>query len=272
MAATGKIGVFDSGFGGLHTLRNLVDALPQYDYVYLGDSARAPYGPRAPEEVYAFSCQAVDFLFAHGCELIIFACNTASSVALRKIQQEYLPVKYADKKVLGVTIPLAEVAAVTTKNKRVGIIATQGTVDSEVFVRELNKLNPSIQIFQQSAPRLVTMIEAGEQESDELRDAVSECLKPLFEDSIDTLILGCTHYGLIIDTICEVAVPEVTVVSEATAEPRALAVYLTRHPDIDAQLSRGATVEFYSTNGTEKFDALGSIFFKHPVKSQKVSL
>jgi glutamate racemase len=193
-------------------------------------------------------------------------------VALRKIQQEYLPLKYPDKKVLGVTIPLAEATANVTKNKRVGVIATEATVNSNVFVRELGKLDPSTQVFQRAAPRLVTLVETGKQDSDELRDVLNEYIKPLLDHSIDTLILGCTHYGLIADTIRSVVGPRIAVVSESAAEPRALAAYLARHGAIDAQLSRGGTVEFYSTNRTEKFDALGSIFFRRPVTSQKVSL
>jgi glutamate racemase len=272
MAAQGKIGIFDSGFGGLHTLRPLVDALPAYDYVYLGDSARAPYGPRTSAEVYAFSVQAVDFLFARGCELVIFACNTASSVALRKIQRGYLPAHYPDKKVLGVSVPLAEAAAATTARKRVGVIATEGTVRSGVFDREIRKLDPSIEVFQQAAPRLVTLIEAGAHGSEAVRAALAEYLGPLLGASVDTLILGCTHYGLVIDAIRSMVGPRIAVVSESQAEPRALAAYLARHRDIDARLSRGGTIDFYSTDATGRFDELGSVFFGRPIKAQKINL
>ncbi len=272
MSAQGKIGVFDSGFGGLHTLRHLVGALPTYAYVYLGDSARAPYGPRTTDEVYVFSTQSVDFLLACGCELIIFACNTASSVALRKIQQEYLPTKYADKRVLGVSVPLAEAAATVTRNKRIGVIATEGTVRSGVFEREIHKLDPSIKIFQQAAPHLVTLIEAGEHDSEQLRETLVKYLQPLIDASIDTLILGCTHFGLIIDTIKSVVGPQITVVSESYAEPRALAAYLTRHPEIDERLSHDGKTNFYTTDTTDKFDRLGSIFFGRAIVSEKISL
>jgi len=272
MKRAGKIGVFDSGFGGLHTLRDLVGALPQYDYVYLGDSARAPYGPRTYEEVYTFSTQALDFLFAHGCEIVVFACNTASSVALRRIQQEYMPARHPDKKVLGVSIPLAETAVATTKTKRIGVIATQGTVGSRVFVREIHKLDPSIQVFQQAAARLVTMIEAGEHASPDIREALAVYLRPLLDSSIDTLILGCTHYGLIADTIQSVVGADVNVISESQAEPQALARYLANHPDIDASLSKSGSRSFYSTDTTDTFDALGSIFFGSPIRAEKIYL
>src|SRR3989344_7327726 len=153
------IGVFDSGFGGISILRSIVKELPNYNYLYLGDTARTPYGTRSKEIVYEFTKQAVDFMFANNCELIIFACNTASSEALRKIQQNYLPKQYPNKKVLGVLIPAVEEAVIKTKNKRIGVIATEGTVKSNSFVDEITKLDPKIKVFQNSCPLLVPIVE-----------------------------------------------------------------------------------------------------------------
>jgi len=276
MDVSGKIGVFDSGFGGLHTLRHIVSELPEYDYVYLGDSARAPYGPRTTEEVRAFSTQAVDFLLAQGCELLIFACNTASSDALRTIQQTHLPTRYPDtkvkKNVLGVLIPLAEKAVEVSKGKRIGVLATSGTVRSGAFVRELSKIEPTLFIVQEAAPKLASLIEAGEHDTDATREVIRQYLQPLMDASIDTLILGCTHYGFVRDTIQSIVGSDVTIVSEADAVPQALRSYLARHTDIDARLSRGGSMEFFSTDTSGTFDVLGSTFFGAPIKARRVTL
>ncbi len=191
-----SIGIFDSGFGGIQILKHIVKELPEYDYIYLGDTARVPYGNRSQEIIYEFSIQAVDFLFEKGCQLIIFACNTASSKALRKIQREYLPKKYPGRKVLGVIVPASEAAVLKTKNKRIGVIGTQATVNSKAFKRELNKLDPKIKVFQKACPLLVSMVEAGEHSSKKTKVILGKYLKPLIDKKIDTLILGCTHYGI----------------------------------------------------------------------------
>lgn len=272
MQQGGAIGVFDSGFGGLHTLRALVQMLPEFDYLYLGDSARAPYGPRPPEEIREFSTQALDYLFTRGCELVIFACNTASSDALRYLQQSYMPQAYRGKKVLGVLIPLAESAVKVTRAKRIGVIATAGTVASGAFVRELTKLDPSVEVFQAAAPRLVPLIEAGGHASPELSLAIAEYLEPLLAASVDALILGCTHYGFAIDEFRRQAGPAVAIVSDAQAVPDALLGYLSRHDDFAARLSRGATVQFCTTGDTERFDELGGGFFGSCIFSKKVTL
>ncbi len=269
---SGKIGVFDSGFGGLNTLRHLVDALPAYDYVYLGDSARAPYGPRSSEEIRLFATQAVDFLFAEGCELIIFACNTASSDALRYIQQEYLAARYPGKRVLGVLIPLSEAAVAITRSKRIGVLATEGTVRSGAFVREITKLDPSISVVQESAPLLASLVESGDHESEEASALIAGYLQPLIESEIDTLILGCTHYGFIIDDIRKRMGSVVMVISESPAVPEALAKYLERHAEFAQRLSRGATQKFYTTDTNGRFDALGSVFFGAPIVATNVTL
>ena len=191
------IGVFDSGFGGLDILKTITKKLPNYDYIYLGDTARTPYGTRSKEIIYEFTKQAVDFLFESNCEIIILACNTASSDALKKIQQEYLPKYYPNKKVLGVLIPTAEEAITKTNNNKVGVIATEGTIKSESFKKELLKLNPKIKVFQKACPLLVPIVEAGEQNSNFTETILTKYLKPLIKQRIDTLILGCTHYGIL---------------------------------------------------------------------------
>jgi glutamate racemase len=189
-----KIGIFDSGLGGLLVLKRIAQELPEYDYIYLGDTARVPYGDKSPEAIYLFTEQAVDWLFNQGCELIIVACNTASAQALRKIQQCFLPGQYDDRRVLGVIIPTVEMIA-KAPHPRIGVLATSATVKSQVYELELKKLLPDAQVFQQAAPMLVPLIEQGE-----LAEAEREALnyiKPLLEQDIQTLILGCTHYELL---------------------------------------------------------------------------
>ena len=269
---SGSIGIFDSGLGGLNTLRHLVAKLPTYDFVYLGDSARAPYGPRSSQEIYAFSKQALDFLFGNGCELVIFACNTASSDALHLIQTEYLPERYPDKKVLGVLIPLAEETVRATKNKKVGIIATEGTVRSNAFVREIGKLDPEIEIFQQAAPLLVPLIEAGEYASENIHNALEHYIRPLTGQGVDTIILGCTHYDILKSEIEAMVGPDIRVISEGFIVAEKLAAYLSRHPEIDGKLAQGGKRLFYSSDPTDTFSTLGSVFFGEPFVAEKARL
>ena len=268
----GSIGVFDSGFGGLNTLRHLVVKLPAYDYVYLADSARAPYGPRPPEEIYTFAKEAVDFLFARGCELIIFACNTASSDALHLIQTEYMPKRYPARRVLGVLIPLSEAAVATSKNKKVGILATEGTVRSGAFNRELGKLDPSVEIFQQAAPLLVPLIEAGEYASANIDNALRHDLRPLVGQGIDTLVLGCTHYDILKGQIEKIVGPGISVISEGPLVAEKLEAYFLRHPEREQRLGTGGERKFYSTDTTGKFSALGGVFFGQPLRAEEVIL
>ena len=264
------IGVFDSGFGGLHVLKSTATRLPQYGYLYLGDSVRAPYGSRPQSEVYEYTKRGVEFLFAHGAQLVVLACNTASSEALRKIQMEYLA-SGNEKKVLGVLIPFAEAAAAGTKNRRVGVLATEGTVRSGAFVREITKLG-DIQVFQQEAPALVPLIEAGKQDSGEVEELIHAYLAPLLAKSIDTLVLGCTHYGIIHEKIKKAAGTNVHVVSERDVVPESLAKYLERHPEMEKKIEKNVPSRFYTTGDVAHFDQLGSIFFDAPVHAEKVSL
>ncbi len=263
-----RIGVFDSGFGGLHVLRSIVSALPNYEYVYLGDTARAPYGDRPQETIYTYTKQAMDFLFRRDCGIVIIACNTASSEALRKIQQEY----GAKKKVLGVLIPAAEETAQKTKNRRVGIIATASTVASKKFVRELAKLDAGIRVFQKACPLLVPLVEAGEQHSPEMGTILARYLQPLLRKNIDTLILGCTHYGILEKKIRGIIGPDIALVSESRVVPKKLASYLVRHPEIEETLSQKPNVHFYTTDRTDRFKILGGKLFGKTIRVEKAVL
>lgn len=229
-----KIGVFDSGLGGLFILRALKKQLPEYDYIYLGDTQRVPYGNRSREAIYHFLEQAVDYLFKENCALIIIACNTASAEALRKIQQHYLPRHYPTRRVLGVIIPTAE-EVLTVKNiQRLGVLATQGTVNSGAYVREIKKLNPRIQVFQSAAPLLVPLIENNGAKWSE--PILQEYLKPLLRKRVQAIILGCTHYPALKVKIRSMA--GVKVISQDECLSDKLGDYLRRHPEIDKRLSK----------------------------------
>ncbi|MFZ2500856.1 MAG: glutamate racemase [Minisyncoccia bacterium] len=268
-----SIGIFDSGFGGLNIMRSIVRTLPQYRYVYLGDTARAPYGNRSQEMIYTFTEQAIDFLFAHDCELVIVACNTASSEALRKIQQEHLPQQHPTKKVLGVLIPAAEEAmAQKTCPRKIGVMATQSTVASNAYVRELKKVDATVRVFQKACPLLVPLVEAGEQNTPEATAVLKRYLKPLLNKNIDTLILGCTHYGILEKKIRAIIGPDITIVSGARVVPKKLKAYLAKHADLEKKLSRQSRADFYSTDCTDTFQILGSKFFGKTISVTKAEL
>jgi glutamate racemase len=265
-----KIGVFDSGLGGLFVTRALVTNLPQYDYVYLGDTQRVPYGNRSHETVYRFLREAVDYLFAHGCGLIIVACNTASAEALRRIQREYLPAHYPKRRVLGIIIPTAEAALKDPKIKRVGVLATQGTVTSGAYVRELKKIRPDVAIFQQAAPILVPLVEnnAGQFADPILRSY----LQPLLKKKIDTLILGCTHYPILRKQIKKICGAHVKVVSQDEVISAKLADYLRRHPEIERRLAKHKHREFLVTDLTAATETLSKKWFGTSVKFKIIEL
>lgn len=266
------IGIFDSGFGGLAILRDIVKTLPAYDYIYLGDTARTPYGGRSQEIIYKFTEQAVNFLFEKECEIIILACNTASSETLRKIQQEYLPKKYPEKKVLGVIIPAAEETSEKTINNKVGVLATNATVKSGAFERELKKLNSKIQVFQIAAPLLVPLVEAGEHNSEAANLILKNYLTPLIKKNIDTLILGCTHYGILEKKIKKIVGAQIRVISEGKVVAKQLESYLKRHPEIEKKLSKNSKIIFYTTDLTDNFSVSGSKFFGKKISAIKIDL
>jgi glutamate racemase len=268
----GAIGVFDSGFGGLEILKQVVKRLPQYDYVYLGDTARTPYGSRSQEVILKFTQQAVDFLFQQGCYLVILACNTASAEALRKIQQDYLPKHYPKRRVLGVIIPAVQQAVVQTQNNRFGVIGTEGTITSLSFPKEILKLDSKAKVFQKACPLLVPIVEAGEYRSAIADLALKNYLKPLLDKKIDTLILGCTHYGFLEKKIQKIVGSKIAVISEGRVVANKLKDYLLRHSEIEQQIKKTGQRQFFTTDLTSNFQKLGSLFFGQAIKPKKVEL
>lgn len=268
------IGVFDSGFGGLTVLKNIVQELPKYDYLYLGDNARVPYGGRSERIVYEFTKQAVDYLFRQGCPLIIIACNTASARALRKIQQEYLPKKYPERRVLGVIRPSVEEVVERTTNNKVGLLATEMVVLSRAFIREINKLKPSIEIFQQPCPLLVPIVEAGEQDWEWTDMVVKRYLKELFDRNggIDTLLLACTHYPILYSIFEKYVPSNVIMLEQGPVVAKKLKDYLLRHPEIEKKLTKSATRVFLTTDISERFNRIARAFYGEPIHSRLVSL
>lgn len=265
-----KIGIFDSGIGGLIVARSLIEALPAYDYLYLGDTARVPYGNRSQETIYQFSREAVEYLFAHDCGLIIIACNTASAEALRRIQQEYLPAQYPNRKVLGVLIPAAEAAVQATRNQQIGIIATASTVNSGAFEREILKLLPSAKVHQVAAPLLVPMIENNS--VDLLDTTLPQYLKPLISQGIDTLILGCTHYPAIKDQIRSQLPSSIQIISQDEILPGKLSEYVQRHPEVSNKLTQQQYREFLVTDLTQHLPALSAQLFGQPINFKLVHI
>jgi glutamate racemase len=221
---------------------------------------------------HEFVKQAVDFLFQNNCELIIFACNTASSETLSKIQQNYLPKYYPNKKVLGVLLPAVEEAVTKTKNQKNGVIGTERTVASQTFIKELKKLNLKVNVFQNSCPLLVPLVEEGEHNSKVTKLILEQYLKPLKAKNIDTLILGCTHYGILEKQIKKIMGPQINIISGAKIVPKKLKDYLMRHPELEQRLSQNKKIKFYTTDLTKKFTLLGSKFFGRSIHPLKITL
>jgi len=266
------IGVFDSGIGGLTVLKEFQKELPDYDYVYLGDTARVPYGNRSPELVYEFSKQACDYLFDQGCELIIIACNTASGLALRKLQQEYLPAKNSEtKRILGVIRPVAEFFA--DKNyEKIGVIGTRGTINSEVYKKELENLGSKAKIFAQATPLLVPLIEENYLNRPETKKILRNYLRPLRQNKVQSLILGCTHYPLLIKQIRQVMGKQVEIPNPAEIVAKSLADYLKRHPEIETKLSKNKQRKYLVTDLTENFEKMAERFLGQSLRINKTNL
>lgn len=258
------IGIFDSGYGGLTVLKEIINKLPQYDYVYLGDNARAPYGSKSQKVIFNYAKEAVDFLFENNCELVIIACNTASSEALRKIQQEFLPTEYPDKKVLGVIIPTVEAAVekISAKknksNPKIGIIGTKATINSQVFNKEFAKFNISgLEIYSQAAPLLVPLIEENWLKKPETKMILKKYLRPLKIKKIQILIPACTHYPILDRQMKKIIGKNTEVLNIPQAITDKLENYLQRHPEIEKKLPRSKKRIFYTTDETEKFKNFG---------------
>ncbi|KKU16769.1 MAG: Glutamate racemase [Candidatus Giovannonibacteria bacterium GW2011_GWB1_45_9b] len=264
------IGVFDSGYGGLTVFKPLTEKFPQYNFIYFGDNARAPYGDKSQETIYQYTKEAVDWLFGQGCELIILACNTASSQALRKIQQKFLPEKWPNKKVLGVLIPVAEAIAQENPDK-VGILATIATIESGAYLREIHKLveHPMFNISQVATPRLVPLIEAGEIDSLEIKEVLCEYLKEFKRGGIKNIILGCTHYPLIKDLI-QAELPDVKIFDSPSVIPASLENYLARHPEIEKRLSKNGVRRYITTGDPDKFSKFAKDFLSLKISAEKI--
>lgn len=272
---TMHIGVFDSGLGGLTVLGELMAHFPEYHYVYLGDTARNPYGTRSKATITEYVREAVDFFFREkNCELVIVACNTASADALRVVQQEYLPTYGSPtKRVLGVLIPTAEEAVLATRNKRIGVIATRGTVHSGAYLREIGKLDPEIRVTQKATPLLVPLIEEGWAHKPETNMILKKYLRTMKDAGIDTLILGCTHYPIVAKDIRRIMGKKVQVVTSAAGTAARFGAYLERHPDIAATLSHTGGVEYYTTDDPERFALMGKrIFHGNMGKVERVQI
>ncbi|MEK9152490.1 MAG: glutamate racemase [Patescibacteria group bacterium] len=264
-----KIGIFDSGLGGLITMRGIVRRLPEYDFAYLGDTKRVPYGNRSQQTIYEFTESAIRFLFSRDCGLVIVACNTASTEALRRIQREFLPKFGPDRRVLGIIIPTVE-TAIGQGSERIGVIGTPATVRSDVYPREIKKMNPEALVFQNAAPLIAPMIENGGAKW--LEPILKDYLKPLLAKRIDTLILGCTHYAIARKMIRKITGPKVKVVCQDELAPGKLADYLERHPEIEAKLSKAGERTFFATDITDTLNSLGKRWFGGEIKLQRVEL
>ena len=274
MQQSAPIGVFDSGYGGLTILKELVKALPQYDYLYLGDNARAPYGTRSFETVYQYTLEAVDWFFEQGCELVILACNTASAKALRTIQQKDLPAYGPSKRVLGVIRPTAEVIGRFSESGQLGVLATKGTVISESYILEIAHFFPEMSVFQQACPMWVPLIENGEHEGSGADYFVKDSLDQLLQQSpgIDTILLACTHYPLLIPKISAVLPDHIQLIAQGEIVAQSLANYLERHPALEDKCSKKGHIRFCTTDSTTDFDEKGAIFFGKSLKSEHILL
>lgn len=268
---SGPIGIFDSGYGGLTVFKEIQTLLPQYDYIYLGDNARVPYGTRSFETVYEFTKECVFKLFEQGCNLVILACNTASAKALRSIQQRDLP---PGKKVLGVIRPTTEAVDKYTKSNKVGILATQGTVLSDSYKIEINKFHPEIEVFQHACPFWVPLVENNEIQSEGAHYFIQKDIESILSlsENIDTLVLACTHYPLLFPII-EQYVPEgVNILSQGKLVAKSLENYLERHPEVEDACSKGRHMTFYTTDSAEDFEQKATIFFGKPITAEHIKV
>lgn len=270
----GPIGVFDSGYGGLTILSKFKEILPHNDFIYLGDNARTPYGTRSFEIVYEFTLQAVTRLFELGCHLVILACNTASAKALRSIQINNLPQIDPDRRVLGVIRPTVECINSITQSKHVGILATSGTIKSESYIMEVHKLFPEIKVTGQACPMWVPLVEYNEAQAPGADYFVKKYIDELLakDNQIDTIILGCTHYPLLLPKIKQYVPEGIHIVSQGELVARSLQDYLKRHPEMDARCTRGGTCTYFTTEAEEKFADSASTFLNESIQVSHLDL
>lgn len=265
----GAIGIFDSGFGGLTIFKEIHALLPSYDYIYLGDNARVPYGNRSFETVYQYTKECVFKLFDMGCNLVILACNTASAKALRTIQQHDLP---PGKKVLGVIRPTTEIIDKYTNSKKVGILATQGTVLSGSYEIEINKFHPEIKVYQQACPFWVPLVENNDLNSPGAHYFVEKEIRRLLNQSegIDTILLACTHYPLLLPVIHMHTPDHIKIISQGELVAKSLQNYLKKHPEVEEKCNKNEKISFYTTDDPEDFDHKAKVFFNRPVHSDQI--
>lgn len=270
----GPIGIFDSGYGGLTILDGIRRLLPDYDYLYLGDNARAPYGPRSFDVVYEFTRQAVRFLFERGCQLVILGCNTASAKALRSIQQNDLPQWDPERRVLGVIRPTAEIIGSLTQTQHVGVLATEGTIKSESYNLEIKKLHPNVSVTGVPCPFWVPLVEYNEANSPGADYFVKKCTDQLFakDPAIDAVILGCTHYPLLLPKIRKYMPANVKTIAQGDYVASSLKDYLNRHKGLEQLCSKGAATHYLTTENPETFREHAQIFLNEPIDVEKVTL
>ncbi len=271
---TGPIGIFDSGYGGLTILHGIRQLLPEYDYLYLGDNARTPYGPRSFDVVYEFTRQAVVKLFDMGCHLVILGCNTASAKALRSIQQNDVPRVDPKRRVLGVIRPTAEIIGSLTKTRHVGILATEGTIKSKSYNLEIKKLFPDITVNGVACPFWVPLVEYNEADSPGADYFVKKRIDQLMrlDPQIDAVILGCTHYPLLMPKILKYIHPGVRIVPQGEYVAESLKNYFDRHPEIEQKCSKGGQAHYLTTESTERFKEQAQLFLHEPVEVENITL
>ena len=272
--APGPIGVFDSGYGGLTILDKIREVLPEYDYIYLGDNARAPYGTRSFEVVYEFTRQAVSKLFDMGCHLVILACNTASAKALRSIQMNDLPNIDPARRVLGVIRPTVECIGNITQNQHIGILATAGTVKSESYPLEIHKLFPDIRVSGVACPMWVSLVENNESQNEGADYFIRKYIDQLLtkDPQIDTVILGCTHFPILLPKIRQYIPEHISVISQGEYVAQSLKGYLRRHPEMDAKCTKNGNCSFYTTEAEEKFTESASTFLQQQIRVKHITL
>lgn len=270
----GPIGVFDSGYGGLTILDKIREVLPEYDYIYLGDNARAPYGTRSFEVVYEFTRQAVNKLFDMGCHLVILACNTASAKALRSIQMNDLPGIDPARRVLGVIRPTVECVGEISKNQHIGVLATAGTIKSESYPLEIHKLFPEIQVSGTACPMWVSLVENNESQDEGADYFIRKYIDQLLskDPQIDTVILGCTHFPILLPKIRQYIPEHVSVIAHGEYVAESLKDYLKRHPEMDAKCTKNGNCQFYTTEAEEKFSESASTFLKQQISVKHITL
>ena len=270
----GPIGVFDSGYGSLTILDKIREVLPEYDYIYLGDNARAPYGTRSFEVVYEFTRQAVNKLFDMGCHLVILACNTASAKALRSIQMNVLPGIDPARRVLGVIRPTVECVGEISKNQHIGVLATAGTIKSESYPLEIHKLFPEIQVSGTACPMWVSLVENNESQDEGADYFIRKYINQLLskDPQIDTVILGCTHFPILLPKIRQYIPEHISVIAQGEYVAESLKDYLKRHPEMDAKCTKNGNCQFYTTEAEEKFSESASTFLKQQISVKHITL